>query len=117
MAKENVAQKKPLSMAFNVRRSSQTHRAGVIFDEIARLASIVDRVSIIRQEMTDAEEVADAEALDGAIHALTCQIGLLADQGAQCAGGNGWHGADSAAAWLLPPSYHELEQAAPPHAC
>ncbi|MDF2463619.1 MAG: hypothetical protein K0Q43_1854 [Ramlibacter sp.] len=85
-------------------RDSPKGRAGVIFGEIADLASCVERLGILLVTCND-EAPEDRAACELAIRALSNQIGLLADIGAQLCGKGQLKGSDPAQ-WLLPPAFH-----------
>jgi hypothetical protein len=80
-------------------------RAGVIFGEIADIASSVSRLGVLIVAGDD-EDPRDRAAYEIAIVALSNQIGLLADIGARECGAIQTKGSDPAQ-WLLPLAFHQ----------
>jgi hypothetical protein len=85
------------------KRTSDEERAGWIFSEINVLAECVQRMGILLVA-EGSEDPRDAAAFQCAIQALSAQIGLLADMGAELTDGLPLRGADPRR-WLLPPVY------------
>jgi len=77
---------------------------GVIFAEIADLASCVERLGVLLVA-GDGEDHRDRAAYETGIRALSNQIGLLADMGARLCGESQLKGGDPAQ-WLLPPVFN-----------
>jgi hypothetical protein len=77
----------------------------VIFNEVALLASCVERMGILLVANQDEDE-RDTAAYQQAIKAISSQIGLISDIGSELCGGSTWYGADPRR-WLLPPMFHQ----------
>ena len=86
-------------------RTLAEQQAGVIFDQIAELATSGQRLSILLAE--EDSDPRDLSAYRLALEATISQLGLLADTGSTLVGGVGQYGG-KVAAWLLPPIYGSL---------
>lgn len=85
-------------------RDQPRGQPGVIFAEIADLASCVERLGVLLVAGDD-DDPRDRTAYETGIRALSNQIGLLADIGARLCGDSALKGGDPAQ-WLLPPVFH-----------
>jgi hypothetical protein len=83
-------------------RPLQQQQAGVIFGQIASLASCVERLGVLLVDQP--EDGRDESAYQIAITAISNQIGLLADIGAKATGDVQLNGGDPIE-WLLPPVF------------
>lgn len=83
-------------------RSLEERQAGVIFEQIASLATCVERLGVLL--VAGPEDSRDESAYQLAVKAISNQIGLLADMGARATGAAALNGGDPVD-WLLPPVF------------
>lgn len=103
MASNIIAGKPAPTKTAQDQRDPPNGQPGVIFAEIADLASCVERLGVLLVAGED-EDDRDRTAYETGIRALSNQIGLLADMGARLCGESQLKGGDPAR-WLLPPVF------------
>lgn len=85
-------------------RATRERQAALIFDEIANLASCVERMGILLVANGEEDE-RDIAAYQTAIKTISAVVGLLGDMGSNLCGGFAQRGVEPEK-WLLSPVYH-----------